>query len=205
MRTEKISTLNEIRLHMYSSKETGDTLKPIREKHNISIDSNFVDIIGDIILGFYPKSSLPTLLMQEIGISKEEADSTASELASFLKPIEDMPSTSQETDEKNPIKEPLDLRRESVPKQYVDMEENLHAHMNILTRDELMKSLATHHTMASDTADLRKEQSEPKPKNAGVSVSPIVPPVTSSIVEEATPPPVHGYEAYRSNEETSKD
>jgi len=91
-RRQKYQVASEIIQELYASPESGEMLQKVYEKYQLSEKnySIYSLLIGDIVLGFYPKSQLPLLLQQNLSIPQDTAGQIAASLADFLKPIPEM-------------------------------------------------------------------------------------------------------------------
>ncbi len=136
---------------IYGSNATTQLIKSIRERFSIQSDV-FVDIVGDMILGLYPRNTLPSLLTNELNLSQEIASSIATELNQFLDKIpgEILPSSQQTM---SPVSNLISPTTDS------------EVHRTPLTKDELMKALEAKRTMKTDIDAMReklKSAAEPK-------------------------------------------
>ena len=77
---------------LYGGDATTEKLGGIVEKFHISDDvcPSFVNAVGDVILGFYPKQDLAELISRETKLSSDITDDIAKELESFLAPVPDL-------------------------------------------------------------------------------------------------------------------
>ncbi len=155
MRLAAFSQLPESYASMYSSEESGELFLSLIKKYSVSDKYALINVVGDIILGFYPISDLKKLMVENVKVSSDEADKIASDLKEFLEPIEGRANTSsavKQTFEISDSKERLDLRPEGVQKQNsVSPEVGIVEEMaRPLTREELMNALSPKRTMASD-------------------------------------------------------
>ncbi len=98
-RTEWFEKASKAIQYLYSSAESGKKLFEIFQKHNFSEDKYilYARSIGDVILGFYPKSQLASLLQQNLSISAEQAELLAADLAELLAPVPDTSPTTAPT------------------------------------------------------------------------------------------------------------
>lgn len=144
---------------LYSSLETARLLRHIREKYNINKDSSFVDIIGDIILGFYPKSDLRKLLVENVKISEDTAQKIEFDLKDFLTNIEGVPSLPSAPKD---IKDRLELRPEGVPVGGTSQETETSARP--ITREQLLTALTAKRTMAGDIESIKQSGSKEVPE-----------------------------------------
>ena len=74
---------------LYSSKMSTAINKEMSEKYGLEGDkgSSFLDVTGDVILGFYKISDLPKLLQTEVGMDLENAKKLTSQLIDVWEPI----------------------------------------------------------------------------------------------------------------------
>lgn len=138
--------------------ETVRLLQSTRKKYNIHSDSNFIEILDDIILGFYPKSDLRKLLMENIKISEDIAQKIEFDLKDFLAKIDGVPSLPSAPKD---IKDPLELRPEGVPVGGTSQETETTARP--ITREQLLTALTAKRTMAGDIASIKQSGSEEVP------------------------------------------
>lgn len=123
------------------------------QKIESEVQKTAVDIVGDIILGFYPKSDSVKLLVQNALIPQETAEKIAKELIGFFDPQEKKPELPTATPDP---RERLFLRPEGVDGNALP-EKHTEEMAKPLTRDTLMDSLVTHRTMAGDIEAARKK------------------------------------------------
>ncbi len=166
---------NDTVRRLYGDLELGEAMDLIAKAQGFSDAQKhlFIDVVGDIILGFYPKSDFSKLLVSEAHCSQNIADDIVGKLARFLTPIEETPATNLEPRER------LDLRPEGVQQKFGG-EESRHEEMaKPLTREELLSALSAKRTMATDIEAVRNKHAE----------------------KETEQKPVEGYAAFRENEE----
>ncbi len=90
-RRGRMKELPESFVEWYGSMETARFLSGVTDKYKIGGNNDHIDVIGDVMLGFYAKSQLPALLALYAGIPQETARALAADLADFLKPVPDIP------------------------------------------------------------------------------------------------------------------
>ncbi len=202
-RQQTLSGTSDKTLDLYGSIETARLLKDVRKKFNI-LDDNFIDLIGDIILGFYPKSELQKLLIQELKISPDIAQEIEQSLKDFLERIDGVPilptapkvvnekldlgpatmkkgwETEKEEvpaptlgtvpDASNDLKERLELRpknviRQSFTEPKVEEADEEDDGPKPLTRTQILQSLTSKRTMASDIASIHNSNDSGKEEN----------------------------------------
>ncbi len=160
-------TATETVRQLYGNLELGEALGLMVEKFKFVEPKRriFIDIVGDIILGFNPKIELPKLLMNGVGLSEIDAKQVANELAHFLTQIGEpsVPTAVPDT------KERLDLRPQGIetvvpeiPKAPTAPQQGARP----LTREELMNALSPKRTMATDIEAVRQKQGTEKPKES---------------------------------------
>lgn len=160
---------------LYGSHLLGGVLGSLIKELKITEENRkeFIDVTGDIILGFDPKSQLTSLLVEKIGLSQENARDAAQRILPLLISLPDLPPTVPEA---NPeLKERLELRPKGVmggvettsaepltPTPLVQSAPQKEQKTSVqpLTREELMNALATKRTMASDMAAATKKQGD---------------------------------------------
>lgn len=163
---QRLATLQKVKpeiADLYSSIETARTLSELTKKYSLQKAGEHIDIIGDVILGFYPKEKLATLLVEQADISSETAAKITRDLQEFLAPLPAEP-TLPEAD--SDVPERLRLRPE--------LQQNTdHTKENIqttgaqpMTRDELMNALTPKRTMQDD---IRRAQDEHPDEKKSVS------------------------------------
>ncbi len=136
---------------LYDSPETGLILLETFKKNGLdeTVYKNYAISIGDIILGFYPKSELKKLLMSGVGVNQEVAQQIEADLKGFLSKIDDIPTVPEASKD---TRERLDLRPEGVA-QGAPGNENT---TKPLTREEVLRALAPKRTMASDIDSIKQ-------------------------------------------------
>lgn len=186
--------------NLYGDLELGGVLGDLIQNlgFNDEQGSVLISIVGDIILGFYPKSELQKLLIQEFKISPDIAQEIEQSLKDFLERIDGVPilptapkvvnekldlgpatmKKSWETDKggetgspattlgevpnaSNDLKERLELRpknviRQSFTEQKVEETDEEDDGPKPLTRTQILQSLTSKRTMASDIASIHK-------------------------------------------------
>lgn len=177
LKTLKIASENTVNL--YCSIETASILSPIRKKYGVK--GEFIDLIGDIILGFYPKSALRRLLVSEVGVHDDIAEHIENDLKDFLAKIERASAAPEvpKAPEPAPVQAPerFTLRPENAPGTGVPRGETVGS-QKPLTRDDVLRSFAP--------------QTSPTPVPQPPA-SPTVP-----LPPNSARAAVQGYEAYRS-------
>jgi hypothetical protein len=140
----------------YGSMELGEILKSISLSQSLSPEKHrdFVNLIGDFILGFYPENSMAEKLVSEIGFTSDTVKGTVSAVTGFLTGIKTTPTVPEAPKD---LKEKLELRPEETPPQTPD------GGVRPLTREEVLRSLAPARTMAGDIASIQKQTPVPTP------------------------------------------
>ncbi|HEU4677401.1 MAG TPA: hypothetical protein VFS75_01630 [Candidatus Paceibacterota bacterium] len=129
----------------YRSVETARLLKVLMTENGIQ-NFDFVDLVGDVMLGFYSKSQLRSLLMQQIGLSEEVASNVDNKLRIFFSRVEGVPIASPEARE---VKERLEFRPEP-PVGPLGRKP--------LTREEVLRAIAPRRTMQSDIESVKQSK-----------------------------------------------
>ncbi len=159
---------------LYAGKTTGYVLRNVFTQCGLASELYplFATVIGDVILGFYPRSDLKKVLTEEAGISADTAIKIDIDLEDLLSKIE---STStpliptsvnsvapSEDQSKNPsvtwTQDPVTKTPTAIPRttpQSAGAEGTFGA--KPLTREEVLKALVPKRTMASDTASLTQQ------------------------------------------------
>lgn len=160
---------NDVTKNLYGDMELGEALGGISERFHFDKNTQriFIDVIGDAILGLFPKEHIEKQLIEQIHLPASTAGGIVKELGGFIARI-----TTQKPDgavvavqkadtndspaiEKTPQASPLGEARP-------------------LTREELMQKLSPRRTMVADVASV---QHPPVSQPAGT--------------------PAQGYEAYQ--------
>lgn len=156
----------------YADMALGEILRRISDSQSFSPEKHrdFVNLIGDYILGFYPQNVIEAKLVSEIGVSNNSVQSIMSEIVGYLSGTKTTPavpqpvSTPQIPEAPKDLREKLELRPEGILSQNVTASEG---GVRPLTREEVLRSLAPARTMAGDIASL---STPPVPE------TPLVPP-----------------------------
>lgn len=152
MRIEAYRKASEYVQEMCVSPETTRLLGHLRKEYKIQ-DDTFIDLVGDIMLGFYRKSDFQRLLRELIGVSDEVAQSIENELSSLFLKIDKVPTASQD------IREELKLRPEGVLPNTPPMREVVpQPAVKPLTREEVLRAVTSRRTMASDIEMVRQQK-----------------------------------------------
>jgi|GEM_PF-1898779 len=169
-RREKLKTLPEEIQNLYWMPESGEILYKTYKKYNLPEEKykNFGIAVGDVILGFYKKSDLPKVLMAELSVTEDVANTMSLDLKDFLSKIEgefNIANTKPQNipQANNQLKEKLELRPEGVqrpmapppPTPPTAPSEPTQGAMKPLTRDEVLKALSPKRTMKSDIEAMR--------------------------------------------------
>jgi hypothetical protein len=88
-RMEVYESLSESLKKLYSSEEAAALNRSLIEKYSIPLEKvdDFLNIIGDVILGFHKISDMPQLFQQKIGVSADESQRMTSRVIEFLGPV----------------------------------------------------------------------------------------------------------------------
>lgn len=73
--------------NLYVSMELTYLLKKMSEQIGVEKEGEFVDCVGDTILGFYKISDLPRLFQQKLNVSADESQRMTSKLIEILTPV----------------------------------------------------------------------------------------------------------------------
>lgn len=111
-REERFQNAPEAIQELYSSSDTGEKLAEVFEHHQFPREkyASYVRTVGDIMLGFYPKSQLAALLQQNLEISAEQASAVEKDLQGLLESVTAVATPSVRTGEK-----PSPQRMQSAP------------------------------------------------------------------------------------------
>ena len=154
-RLEALKDADPAIIELYGSIETGRILSDVTKKYNLEEGGNHIDIIGDVILGFYPKSDLGKLLSKQLQIPETAAAQIAKDLEEFLAPIPAEPTLPKAD---GSVPERLHLRPEGGAEPFKstaapDTKTDVIARP--LTKADLMNSLSPKRTMQSDISHLK--------------------------------------------------
>ena len=141
---------------LYSDLELGGSLGAISRRLQLdeAMKGVFIDVVGDIILGLYPKSELKKRLMSEVHLSEDTARQIGLDLKDFLARIEGVPVIPEASKD---TRERLELRPEGVARGGREASENAEG-PKPLTREEVLQALAPRRTMASDIEHIKQER-----------------------------------------------
>ena len=154
----------------YGDLALGEILERISVSQSLSPERHrdFVNLIGDYILGFYPQNVIEARLVSEIGVSNNAIPGIMSEIVGYLSgtqstpsiPLPPVPSVTppQIPEAPKDLREKLELRPEGILSQTVTASER---GVRPLTREEVLRSLAPARTMAGDIASLGTKQNPP--------------------------------------------
>lgn len=137
---------------LYSDLDLGATLGSTSGRLQMDDHAKriFIDIIGDIILGFYPKSDLKRLLVSEVGVTEEVAQKIELDLKDFLARIDGVPTIPEASKD---VREKLELRPEASASGQGGASA---VGPKPLTREQVMQALAPKRTMPSDIATAKQ-------------------------------------------------
>lgn len=79
---------------LYSSEESSTFHGRIISRYSIERDADYIDVVGDTILGIHSVPSLTERLVAEVGVSNEVARKITADLIEFLKPLSEQPERS---------------------------------------------------------------------------------------------------------------
>lgn len=149
----------------YGDMALGEILETISLSQSLSPEKHrdFVNLIGDYILGFYLQNVIEAKLVSEIGVSNNAVEGIMSKIIGYLSGTQSTPAPSpvvtitppQIPDAPKDLKEKLELRPEEILTQTVTASEG---GVRPLTREEVLRSLAPTRTMAGDIASLNAQR-----------------------------------------------
>jgi len=86
---ERYASLPEEMKRLYSSEEATAVSKLVISKFNLTPEQAalFLDLTGDVILGFNRISDMPRLFQQKLGLSADQSQRMTSNLIDFLEPV----------------------------------------------------------------------------------------------------------------------
>lgn len=143
---------------MYSSLETAQLLKMLIGEYHIQNTDAFVNLIGDIMLGFYPKSDLRKLLQGLVGVTEDAAIAIEKDLGALLFKIDGVPVVPVAP---KTAREELELRPAGTPSRVPPPPPPIPPPTGgdrPLTREEVLRAITPKRTMATDIESVRKEQ-----------------------------------------------
>lgn len=142
---------SELIKQQYGDLALGDILKSISLSQSLSPEkhTDFVNLVGDYILGFYPQDIIETKLASEIGIPDDAVHGIVSMIIKFLTGVAEKPDVPEAPKD---LREELELRPETASK-----DTSPHGEVRPLTRDEVLKSLSPSRTMAGDIASTQQQ------------------------------------------------
>lgn len=166
---------------LYGNLELGGVLGSLSTQFGFdeTTQKAFINVIGDAILGFFPKGDVKQQLISQLKMNNESADIAINALGTF---IEMIAGSAAIPEAQKDLKEKLELRPDEVqspqtegviPEAPKDLKEKLElrpeeaqvskgdgeAGVRPLTRDEVLRALAPARTMAGDIASLEKQSS----------------------------------------------
>ncbi len=158
-RLERYRKSPEAIKELYASEQTQMIMEHIIDTYKLEDKLEVVDIVGDIILGFYNKADLRALLIQELQLPEVTAQQIAADLSGLLSLIQNgtvVGSVPQ------PIHEAPDLRPQTLQTAPVTRQAvgDPGLGQRPLTREEVMQALSPKRTMSEDIATL--QQNTPK-------------------------------------------
>lgn len=86
----KLQTYNQLPENLkllYSSDATVKMQSRIINKYSLVEEKEYLDIVGETILGFHRTSELPELLQEKVGVSVGDSYQIVADLAEFLEPV----------------------------------------------------------------------------------------------------------------------
>ncbi len=88
-RLSRYESLDEKIKPLYDAPESGHLLRTVFEKYltNMAFYDNYVDLVGDCILGFHKTTELPKLFQERLMIGADQAQRMTADLMDFLAPI----------------------------------------------------------------------------------------------------------------------
>lgn len=88
-RNKKIESLSETFKDLYSNPDAGEFYSTIFSKNLLEQRqyTQYINVIGDTILGFYAFINMAELLQKEVGVSADDAQRIVADLTEFLAPV----------------------------------------------------------------------------------------------------------------------
>jgi hypothetical protein len=153
IRISALRKKNPLIQELHASSTVGDTLKLLCAEYKLHDAETFVNFVGDIILGLYPKADFRKLLVGLVGVTPDVAIAIEQDLSALLfkidgKPI--MPPVPQDT--RTPLEfRPAETGAPINPPTQTSSEGNVKP----LTREEILRSITPKRTMASDIESVK--------------------------------------------------
>lgn len=134
---------NDATKFLYGDTELGDALGLISERFHFDENTKhiFIDVIGDAILGLFPKENIEKQLIEQIHLPESSAKGIVNELGNFIARI-----TTQKSEKNTTIL--------TTPPPQVQQNQ-LAGEPRPLTREELMQKLSPRRTMIQDVASVQ--------------------------------------------------
>lgn len=149
MRLEALRKAPEAVQDLYGSLETAQLIKVVMSTYKLQNDE-FVNVVGDTILGLYPKSNFRKLLKVFIGASDEVAENIEKDMSNLLYKIDGIPVIPVASKE---VTAQLDMRP-------ADVSPDMQTASKPLTREDVLRAIAPKRTMASDIESVRQMNDE---------------------------------------------
>ncbi len=158
-RTSAYRTASQLVKDQYGDLALGDILESISLSQSLSPEkhADFVNLIGDYILGIYSRSIVEDKLVSEIGMANSDIKGAMSAINNFLTGTKSTPDVPEAPKD---LKEKLELRPENTP--VVESAPTAEGGVRPLTRDEVLRALAPARTMAGDIASLSTQPPTPQ-------------------------------------------
>ncbi len=144
----------------YLCSYSGGQLLSIANKYNLNEEEykNLAITIGDVVLGFFPKTELPNLLVNEVGLNETNAFKITGELMDFFNPLTDPSWQPPKNNTENDLEE-VGL---SVQEEIAEAEAALKS-LRTMADDELA-AIDSEKVHPSQQADLLNKESGPSPR-----------------------------------------
>ncbi len=144
---------------LYANLDLGTVLGNLSTKFGFDevTQKLFINVIGDAILGFFPKADIRQRLVSQVGMTDENADISINSLGKFIEMIIGNAAIPEAPKD---LKEKLELRPENAP--VVESAPTTEGGVRPLTRDEVLRALAPARTMAGDIASLSTQTPTPQ-------------------------------------------
>lgn len=154
-RQQRLHEVPEEIFQLYASMEITAFIKSTIIRYGIQNKDEFIDIIGDMILGLIPKQSLAQLLTDQLHFEPAASQKVATDFAEFMANVKTVPTTPVPATPVVPGR--LELRPQGINPLGMNPETSVPKPM---TREELLQALALKRTMAGDIELARMNEAE---------------------------------------------
>jgi hypothetical protein len=158
IRKQKISELSEDVFSLYTSIEITQAIKQVLLTYKISKKDEFVDCVGDTLIGLLPPGEFEKALASVFGVHPDHV----TKITQTFKPFFDKAKGVTYPEANLETKERLELKPKPNDGTVAQKQVASDTPAKPLTREELMSALAGKRTMAADIEALRKKQEEGK-------------------------------------------